>query len=460
MWKQKVHLPTNIARTLKGLKEEYGVYITARKIKGRYYFYKEWNLWDPEAKKQRLKSEYIGKADNNGAFQKSEKGYKLNLENAARLIESIGGKVILPSTKGGQQLKVDETDRKILTCLSMNARLPAKRVGQIAGLASSTAYARIKALEEKYGLEYVTQFFMPPLGYRVFMILIKFTDDRPGVEQLRLAFAREPKIQYAVLTKGEYDILAYLVDESSTQAEVTVLNLRSSTVIGNYRAVVYTSPVAQRYGYVKMRDEFFANTLKGKVWHRTRKETGGSPVLFQREFDVLHELSANGMAAFPQIDRKHDLGKGASAYTYKKLRASGIIRTTTINMRLTNSLYMGIIFIKRLLISNYTKTRHLFYQDVVRETADVMNKYALICEVAAPDSIIIFAPIRSGESIEEIADALAAKLKGVEIATSIVINQLVGHLCLRRFDNKYAIYSEELASIDGNTVQNKIRYDD
>ena len=107
---------------------------------------------------------------------------------------------------------------------------------------------------------------------------------------------------------------------------------------------------------------------------------------------------------------------------------------------------MGILMIKRLYMNQYEKTKHNLYFEVLR-TAGIVNPYALVCEIASPDSIMLFSPISGSDSIEEVADSINSKLKGVEITTGVVTGNLVGRICLRRFDNEHAIYYKDLVDM-------------
>ena len=132
MWRTRLKLPSKMEEAVKKLKEEYKCYIAIRKIGNGYYLYKEWKVWDLIRKKQKLKTEYLGRITPEGAFRKSTTSYKLNLENAIKLIESEGGIVTMSSGKGSAQAgSVESADQKILTCLSMNSRLTAKRIADI-----------------------------------------------------------------------------------------------------------------------------------------------------------------------------------------------------------------------------------------------------------------------------------------------------------------------------------------
>ena len=155
MWEAKLELPPKIEVAVKKLKEECGCYIAVRKIGNGYYLYKEWKVWDLLHKKQELKTEYMGRITPEGAFRKSAISYKLNLENAIKLIESEGGIVTMHADEGRTaKTDVEQADRSVLTCLSMNSRLPAKRMANISGISSGQVYNRIKNLEKKYGIEY------------------------------------------------------------------------------------------------------------------------------------------------------------------------------------------------------------------------------------------------------------------------------------------------------------------
>lgn len=76
-------------------------------------------------------------------------------------------------------------------------------------------------------------------------------------------------------------------------------------------------------------------------------------------------------------------------------------------------------------MSEYAKTRHHLYLDVINDSKHLINKYSLICEVGAPDSVVAFIPVIGDDSIEDMASTPRAKLMGVEISTSIVTSGLV-----------------------------------
>ena len=359
------------------------------------------------------------------------------------------GKVILQNKSPETEplIEPDEIQKEILKCLTMNARLPANKIGKMAGIKGADVYYKIKNLEKQYGLTYTTQLFVPPLGYYPYLILIKFTNERPDIEELKRTIVNEAKIQFAVYAKGEYDVIAYMLEESPFMAEQTVLRLRTDTALGRYDAIFYTTPLAQSYGYIHIRDGFFSNILQPRILHKKRgTEITDNHPLGEREFIVLRELNENGALEFTEIDKRHGLDRGTALYTYDRLKAKGIIVRPTINASQTGIKYLGVIFIKRLDMSKYSKTKEHLYYDVINNN-EIVSRYALICEVGAPDTVILFMPIRGDNSIDKIANELKGKLNGVEISSAIVTENLVGYICMRRFDNEYSNYYNELVAM-------------
>lgn len=461
MWKKKTELPHLISETVKRLKTEYGFYLAVRKINEAYYLYKEWLVWDKYRKKQRVISEYFGRVYEDGKFKKKSSSHKLNLQNAIKLIEENGGKVIL-GEKEKQDVniisKLEESDKGLMTCLTMNARLPARKIGEIVGMKESDIYYKLKMLEKQFKFEYSVQLFAPPVGYYPYLVLIKFTDEKPTLEELKAAIDGEPRVQFSVLSKGEYDVIGYLLEESPFMASRTVFKLRTNTILSKYRAVFYTTPISQRYGYIHIRDEFFDQVLSHKIANKKNINAENVPTLSEREFVVLKELNANGVVNFTEIDKKHNFTKGTALYTYDKLKKRGVIVRSTINAENTGIKYFGIIFIQRLDMSKYLKTKDYLSMDIINDN-ELLSKYALICDVGAPDMIILIMPIRGDTSIEQIANRFREKMEGVAISTAIVTENIIGHMCIRRFDNNYTYYYDELVSEKKLAHRTKIDYE-
>ena len=111
------------------------------------------------------------------------------LEKTKSLIALHGGKILWEEKKEdtvslqqNQEISATEVDLKLLTALSMNARLSASRLAEISGVNEQTAYSRVKVLENKLGVKYLLELDVSKLGYTPYIILIKFEGKMPTTE--------------------------------------------------------------------------------------------------------------------------------------------------------------------------------------------------------------------------------------------------------------------------------------
>lgn len=447
MWKRKKELPRKIAETVKKLKTEYGVYIAARKINGRYYLYKEWKVRDDSTNKQRLKAEYLGKITGEGIFQKSASKSKLNLESATRFIENLGGKITMPEPAGDTHGKeLDSVDDKLLTCLSMNARLPVPKIARLSNLNEQTAYSRIRSLEKKLNINYISEINASALGYTTYLLLIKFEDAPPTLQELRETIILNPRIQFAAELKGEYDLVMFILDEGPIKAEDSLWEFRSTTTLGNYKAIWHLIPFGCSYSFIPLRTEFIERVLINKLWKRGKERGIFSEVkLKQREYFVLKELNNNSIEDFAVIDRKYHLGSGSSRYAYQKLTEGSVIVRPTITVSLPMK-YLSMILLETVNASEARETRSTLLLNVI-ETGSICSKYSLCGNTGSPEGSVLFMPVMNSEDLDKEIGYLQKSIKGIRFRTLIVTNVIIGSLCYRRFDNRYSRQYEILAGL-------------
>src|SRR5208337_5433572 len=152
-------VPTKISKAFDKLRGESAGRVYLKLINGKHYVYRESGTWDKERKKPRVKSEYLGRILEDGTYIRKIASYSDELEKAKALILERGGKVVWPERKEEVSLpeqasmSASETDMKLLTALSMNARSSFAKMGRLAGLSPSAAYARVKNLEKRYGIK-------------------------------------------------------------------------------------------------------------------------------------------------------------------------------------------------------------------------------------------------------------------------------------------------------------------
>ncbi len=438
-------LPQGIASTLERLKKSYGFYITVKRINKKYYLYRDSGKWDKEEKRVKITSEYLGRILEDGRYVKKKVVTINNLEKAKKIITSSGGKISWPeenqnsASLPGREVDVDVFDTKILSALSMNARMPKSKIADIVDKREQTVQHRIKILEKSLGIRYLAEISTSALGFNTYVIKIKFREQKPRIDEIKRALANEPKIQFAAETKGNYDLLLYLIDRSSGLAENTLWKLRSESPLNRYDSTWQMSPISQGYGYIPLRDDFIEKAISQMEWKRsTEKRHPGPGELLKREIIMLKELNRNGNADFSDIELRNSLPKGTARYTYLRLLESGIIRRITITAEKIPVKYIAIIQLKYINAYNFAKTRPKILREIIAYNK-IANKYALEGDIGIPNSILLIMPVFSDSELDKTMEYFKTEIQGVSSTFLIITNIIGGSLCYRRFDSIYSI---------------------
>ncbi|MCW6160553.1 MAG: AsnC family transcriptional regulator [Candidatus Micrarchaeales archaeon] len=426
----KKEIPRIVRAAFNELKREYKFFTVLRQANGHYYVYRQTARWDKDAKKVKSKQEYIGKIEADGTFVKKSTSAEIDFEMAKKIVEEHGGEISF-SGKPGQkpsapnELQPDLVDTKILTTLSMNARASMSFMGRRIGLSQNAIYNRIGQLEKRYGIRYMAEIDVERLGYLPFLITVKFLGPIPSREEIIKALKKDPRVQLAFTTKGDYDLVIYALSKSINSEETIdiVVSLRTGALI-KYPAKWYTSTFWKHAsGYIPLRDEF-VDSLKGN--------------LLKREYAVLKELNSNGKSDFTEIDKKYGFDKGRSQYTYYKLKESGVIKRITLSMQRVPIKYIGIILKEIIDEDKFRKNRVKSLLDIVQDSPLPVNKYILTGDYGNPDGSVLFMPVQNDGDLEANIENLAGLDLGLNFRTLIVTGILLGSFCLRKFDQAYA----------------------
>jgi DNA-binding Lrp family transcriptional regulator len=438
-------VPKRVATTFSKLKAESKEYLVLKTIHSKYYVYKERGVWLRDMHRTKTISEYIGKISANGLYIKKKLSAKDDLENAVNLISIHGGKIIWHESREmceeiqAKQPPISKgADLKLLMALSMNSRLSSSELASLTGLSEKAAYSRMKVLERDLGIDYILEIDIERLGYAPYLLLVKFEDNAPAANDVKNAFVNEPKIQFTATTKGEYDLVAYLLDVNYVSAIDNFRALILKTSLAKYRAKWNLIPFAQTYSFMPLRKEFIENVLKTKRWRRDRESTSPKQdELLNREFIVLKELNTNSIESFSRIDEKYGLNKGTSRYAYSKLKAQGIIVRPTISIANLHMKYIGIIQIMDIGEKAVEENRYKSLFDLM-EYGKLTNKYCLSGNIGMPDGAMRFLPVFNDGDIDKVTKTIEKELTGSSVRNFIVTDILVGSLCYRRFDNDYS----------------------
>jgi DNA-binding Lrp family transcriptional regulator len=400
-------------------------------------------------------STYFGRITNDGTFipvkKRKPRGKKPTVEELNSQIEELKTKISELQKEGPKETIVGTREREfsskyerpILTALSMNGRIPYSVLKKMVNLGETATIHQVRRLEKKYNIKYLAEIDVSKLGYLQFLITVKFTKGFPKASELKDALFKEPRIQLALVTEGEYNLIMYALAKDSKEINRTIINLRINL---DYESSWTMSPIEEDYCFIPLR-EGFVGLLKED--------------LKKREYAVLKELNDNGTMEFTEIDEKYGFDKGASQYSFYKLKESGIIKRITISMKKLPIKYIGMIFIELL---DYTRVRmnrsRLLSNFLEYKDQSMINKYILIDDIFAPQNVVLYLPIFGYGELERASEEISELNLGAELKTATVTNILMGDFCYRRFDNAYSIQQEILEKEYGFKPVDKIDYEE
>jgi DNA-binding Lrp family transcriptional regulator len=413
-------------------------YIELKVIKGSLCIYESTSRWDKKEKRPKKIQHYLGRILEDGTFVRAKHRAKVPELEAAGPVESAGFKE--------ETASAHETEDEIalLRHLSMNARMPLLELGKKVEMHRGIVYNRVKALEKIFDIRYVPEIDATKLGYMKYLLFIKFKKEIPPKKLLQDIFSAEPRIQFVMLIKGDYDVLAYMLAEDNFRATNTVNTLRLDTPLSGFKAEWHLDIFDETYGMVPLRDKFF-ELLREKIWSRTRDEPRPrDDQLTGNKYKVLRELNRDGSLAFHSIDERCGLNHGTSQYLYRRLKEGGVIKSTTINMKSLAMKYLAVIMLNIEDGSAYSKTKIEYIKDIVDDSNAFTNRYALVGDLGSVGSMINFLPIFKDGDLEAIEDRLSKGIRGVFLKSFLVSSVIVGSLCYRKFDNRYSRQRDSL----------------
>jgi len=437
--------PVRVKEAFEEIKKKYPFYVALANIGGRYYVYRRTSRWDKEKGKSIAVSEYLGRIEKDGTYMKSKEGAKNELEKARAVILKYGGTVSVPEKtlqpkwqieKERQQINADEADKKILMALSMNGRISVPYMSKLMDIKGVNVFHRIHRLERKYGIRYLAVIEPGKLDFVELMAFVKFENSIPDLKEIKDALDKNPYVQFAMLTTGDYDILIYLLAGKSAISDI-IWELENNA-FPNYDTEWHVSVFARHNGYVPLRDRFLDEVLKDKVWYKS-KESLKAPAekITQREYAVLRELNLNGKEDFTDIDKKYGFDIGRSQYTYHQLKESKTIYRITISMQNLPIKYIALLQLSIINREKFGVGRPNLLLNIAEKNIGLINKYTLVGDIDHPRGVILLAPIMEEEQLEKIRSELQ-KIEGTKLRVTIGRDTIVGSLCFRRYDNTHS----------------------
>ncbi len=433
---RKLELPEKISATLKLLEKRAGYNITVVKISGKYYVY---HLTSKKSgNKREVTNLYFGKIDADGRFFPSQKARLDGLD--ASFGRSGSGKTDDPQDK---LMCPDSTDKKILEIISSDGRASISDIAANIGFTKSITERRLHKLEHDYKISYTLEFGPRPFSFFRYVVLVRFIGEPPGNEEMKRIFDEEPRVQLAVLLKGKYDLMLYMLAEDTQKLEDTIYRMRSSKELYRHKMLWHVSYITYAYGYTPIRDKFI-EFLKTRIWKRSRETPRRLPgQITEREYNVLRELNMDGRITFSEIDRKVGLENNASSYTYYKLLENLTIERVTISMQALPMMYSAIIIVPQTDMQRFNNNRNAVFKNFIENPDTPSSRYAIEGDFGSPYGLFFIRPIYN-ESLNSVEEEMKNVLKADNIRSYVITEIMVGSIGYRRLPYEDTYQFKEL----------------
>ncbi len=429
MMKNSQKLPKIIAERLAQIKKEHKHNVSIGIIHGKYYVMETTRTFSPEQQRYITTTFYMGRILNDGTFIKAR--HRKENTVATSLDEMIKKNNI--KDRLNDLIHPDNADLKILELISKNSRIPINEIAREIGFSNSATKYRLSRLEKLYNISYTIEIAPRPFDYFRYIVFVKFMDIIPDSESIKKILLNEPTIQFAAITKGDYNLIFYIFAENTQVLENRIYDIRSSDIFANRNSEWIVSYMTYSYGYVPITDNFIEHMLKDRVWHKSKERPRRQKEqILEREYLVIKALNKNSRMDFSDIDKMYNLNDGASQYTYRKLIDNETILRTTIKMSNLPLKYNLILKCEQKNINEFNSKRLEYLLHTIDDTRTPINKYALIVDIGATYGLLLIAPIFNDN--EDIEAEIKRHTNGITISTSIITRIIIGELGYRRIN--------------------------
>ena len=449
-------LPESIETAVRAIKKGYGHYVEVKFIKDRYMLFEATSIYDPGTKKPRKVTRYLGWLTAEGYLIparhndiKTKVFNEIDRSNEQRikeLEESLKNKERKLFEESIRKKETEKHERDILRALSMNARITVPELSKITGLGNTAVNYHLRNLERRYDIKYLLEIDIEKFGYINYIAFVKFKDKRPSYEEIKSQLEAIPYVQTAMMTKGTYDMVIFLVVEANSEARATLYKI-TGQAFSAYDIEWHMEPAySSTFGFIPIRDQFF-EVLKEKVWTRTREKPRPLPdEITEVEYKVLRAMNSNAAADFVSIDKEISADTGRSNYAYHQLTKRGIIKRATISMQNLPEVYDAVLLLTQVNFNDWASNREKLLLEIIKENKYQPDPYSFTCDITSPKGGLLIAHVLKNENIETITERFLNIVKGASIDSLIVTSIICGSISNRLFNKTQTKQYELLIS--------------
>lgn len=217
---------------------------------------------------------------------------------------------------------MDAKDKKILSELSNNSRIPLTQLSKKVALSREVINYRLKKLEKKVIKKYSSQINLEVLGFQRTGCYISLQNCSTNKEKEVLDFLIHHKYISAISTNiGKYDIIFDIFYKNNEQLQQIIIQIENFFKDKLKEFFFVSIPVEQKMFYNKLFDQ------KEKI---TDQKTIMLIKINKRDLEILKILNNNSRESLVNIAERININANAVGYRIKELEKRKIIEQSTI----------------------------------------------------------------------------------------------------------------------------------
>ena len=224
-----------------------------------------------------------------------------------------------------KNIKIDAKDRKILTLLSKDARMPLTQMAKKVRLSRDSIDYRIKRLQEKgVILKFFPNLNYAKLGYYVFHVFFLLDEDDSEKQKRMIQGLKEhPNIVSVIEYSDKWDLEITLIARSLFEFDKIIMN-----IVGDFPQMIMEKDkleIIRRYN-----SQFLPPLMDDKAKAEFNESIPEREDIDETDVQILQELTKDCRMSTYKIGDKLGISSDTVRYRIKNLKEKGIIRNFTI----------------------------------------------------------------------------------------------------------------------------------
>ncbi len=340
-----------------------------------------------------------------------------------------------------------EMKGKILRLLSVDARISMQDLANSLKTTKVNAYSLFNEAAAEYGMRFIPEISidklwkwefikrarlrtkrgilaeaveeLPLTGFGEYLVFIKFSGKKPGDEEIVKAIGNSYAPQFVAKTKGEYDIVIYVVERSYEDAVRFTDTLSKN--LGKYKMLTYTSRVWGSFGFFPLSNKLIEQFD-----------------IFDTYKNLLFGLNEGGRNTFTEIGKHYGQGPAQMLYAYDRLARTEILKRVTYFESKPGNSFNLVAIVKTQNEKEFDEAKDRWFARLTKEYEKRPNECIFMCDTPSPKGMIVIGSFASRSAAGRFLSTMKSGLRGTQVGSMQVSKVLMGSLGVRDFDMRYA----------------------